>query len=340
MSTTRGSTPRDCVSMRSSNTGYLVPPFRCFGSTCGVVTLWIEGGIEIDQSVVYQRSGRVNTVTGKCFGSFQWQRCTMQLPIHMLLVIDGLSVRDAVKRALDQRSFLMRSTSNLAEAVILLQEWQPHIVVVDMCFAEGKVLVRLGYSSMGVNVPPAIAIAPRDDPALKVAALEDGADDVVVFPFHPEEFLARVMVIVRRTYREAAVLTPILRVGDIEIDTFRRQVCVNGAKLRLTALEQRLLYLLASHAGQILTRDEILDSIWGADYIAESNVVDRHIHNLRVKLKIGGCRSHAIVTVHGRGYRLAAAGVTDMHSSSRTQARIRRDQGFIGEPGFAVQESG
>lgn len=264
----------------------------------------------------------------------------MQLPIRTLLVIDRPSLVDSVKRALGPGAFLMRAAPSLEDAQALLQDWKPHLVVVDMSLAEGKALTRLGYSPQGVNIPPAIAITWRDDPALKLAALEQGADDVVSIPFSPEEFLARTLVIVRRTYREAATLTPILRLGDLEIDTFHRRVRVNGVELRLTALEQSLLYLLASNAGRVLTRDEILDSIWGTDYVAESNVVDRHIHNLRAKLEMGRCRSHYIATVHGQGYRFASTAARDTRSlSPHTAPLARRRRGELRQPGLAVQES-
>jgi len=105
----------------------------------------------------------------------------------------------------------------------------------------------------------------------------------------------------RRSYRQA-VFTPVLRLGDLEIDILNRRVRARDTELHLTAIEQSLLYLLAANAGRLLTRDEILDHLWGADYVAESNVVDRHIRNLRVKLENHSRRSRYIATVPGRGY--------------------------------------
>jgi DNA-binding response OmpR family regulator len=104
----------------------------------------------------------------------------------------------------------------------------------------------------------------------------------------------------RRTYHDAAVFTPLLRHGNLEIDIRNRRVRAGGAELHLTSIEQSLLYLLAASAGRVLTRDEILDDLWGADYEANSNVVDRHIRNLRVKLQHD---SRFVVTVPGLGYR-------------------------------------
>ncbi len=110
----------------------------------------------------------------------------------------------------------------------------------------------------------------------------------------------------RRTYRDAAVFSPVLRLGNLEIDILNRRVLVGERELHLTSIEQSLLYLLAANAGRALTRDEILDSLWGADYVARSNVVDRHIRNLRVKLRSHPTQVRSIVTVPGREYRFMA----------------------------------
>ena len=150
---------------------------------------------------------------------------------------------------------------------------------------------------------PVIALTRRGDLKAKLTAFERGVDDILTVPFSPEEFVARVLAIMRRTYRDAVVFTPVLRLGDLEIDILNRRVRAGETELHLTSLEQSLLYLLAANAGRLLTRDEILDYLWGADYIAESNIVDRHIRNLRVKLQNHSRRPRYIATVPGRGYR-------------------------------------
>jgi DNA-binding response OmpR family regulator len=99
------------------------------------------------------------------------------------------------------------------------------------------------------------------------------------------------------------VFTPVLRLGELEIDILHRSVGIGGHELQLTSLEQSLLYLLAANAGRLVTRDEILDHVWGVDFISESNVVDRHVRNLRVKLQNDYRRPRYIATVPGKGYR-------------------------------------
>lgn len=106
-------------------------------------------------------------------------------------------------------------------------------------------------------------------------------------------------------------LTPVLRLGALEIDILNRRVMAGGRELHLTALEQSLLYLLAANAGRLLTRDEILDYLWGADHAAESNVVDRHVRNLRIKLADDWQRPRYIATVPGQGYRFLPTAADD-----------------------------
>jgi two-component system, OmpR family, KDP operon response regulator KdpE len=102
-----------------------------------------------------------------------------------------------------------------------------------------------------------IAPARRGDLKSKLAAFARGVDDILTVPFSPKEFVARVLAIMRRTYRDAAVFTPVLRLGDLEIDILNRHVRAGDTELHLTSLKQSLLYLLAANAGRLLTHDEI-----------------------------------------------------------------------------------
>ena len=99
------------------------------------------------------------------------------------------------------------------------------------------------------------------------------------------------------------MFTPVIRFGELEIDILHRRVRVDGHDLHLTPLELSLLYLLAANAGRVLTRDEILDHLWGGDYAAESNVVDRQVRKLRAKLQDDWRHPRYIATVPGMGYR-------------------------------------
>jgi DNA-binding response OmpR family regulator len=109
--------------------------------------------------------------------------------------------------------------------------------------------------------------------------------------------------VTRATDPQGVDLMPVIRVGELEIDLLHRRARVEGRDLRLTGLELSLLWLLAASSGRVLTRDEILDQVWGADYAAGSNVVDRQVRTLRAKLGDDWRRPRYIATVPGRGYR-------------------------------------
>jgi DNA-binding response OmpR family regulator len=156
-----------------------------------------------------------------------------------------------------------------------------------------------------------IALTRRGDLQTKLAAFDRGVDDIITVPFSQEELLARALAVVRRAYREAIAFAPIVRVGDLEIDIYRRHVRAGTEDLHLTPLEQNLLYLLAANAGRMLTRDEIMDYLWGTDYVADSNVVDRHIRNLRIKLGDDWRHPRYVATISGRGYRFLQGAVDD-----------------------------
>jgi len=136
-----------------------------------------------------------------------------------------------------------------------------------------------------------------------MAAFDLGVDDIMSIPMSPEELLARVLVIVRRSLGRAVPLNPVLKLGEIEIDILNRQVRAGTSELHLSALEQSLLYLLAASPGQVVSREKILDALWGGDFVAESNVVDRHIRSLRIKLQNDWRKPRFIATVPGKGYR-------------------------------------
>jgi two-component system, OmpR family, KDP operon response regulator KdpE len=226
----------------------------------------------------------------------------LRSPARALLVIDQPVLAEIVKLALNHGSYSTRMAQTLEEAAAALTEWRPHLAIIDMDIAGSAVLERL-RPAQEVRHLPVIALTRRGDLKAKLAAFERGVDDILTVPFSPEEFVARTLAVMRRSYSEAVEFTPVLRLGDLEIDILNRQVRIGGTELHLTPLEQSLLYLLAANAGRLLTRDAILDYLWGADYVAESNVVDRHIRNLRAKLQNHSRRPRYIATIPGRGYR-------------------------------------
>lgn len=249
----------------------------------------------------------------------------MSAPVHVLLEIDQPSLAETVSQILRDGGYVTSLTGATSIATDAIRKLRPHLAVIDMDIATGTLLDRLDVLELGAWRMAVIALTRRGGVAAKVAALNQGVDDVLVIPFPPEEFMARVGAVVRRTYHEAAPLTPALQLGELEIDILNRRVHVGSRNLHLTALDQSLLYLLASNAGRVLTRDQILDRLWGTDFMAESNVVDRHIRNLRVKLQDSWRQPRYIATVPGRGYCFLPPGLEATSVMSPCEDRKRVD---------------
>lgn len=224
-------------------------------------------------------------------------------PTQVLILAHQPVLADYVTLALSHGSFVTQVVQTVAEALAALEQRPPHLAIVDMDLTDGQVLDRLGYTASATSRIPVVALTRRGDLVTKLAAFEAGVDDILTIPFSPEELVARVVVIMRRTYRESAVFTPVIRVGELEIDILHRRVLAQGSELNLTPVEQSLLYLLAANAGRLLTRDQILDTVWGTDFVAGSNLVDRHVRNLRIKLQNSHRKPRYIATVPGQGYR-------------------------------------
>ena len=214
-------------------------------------------------------------------------------------------VVDLIELTLNHGLFIVRAARNLEEALAILTEWQPHMTVVDMDHDDSAALLqRIGASNtLTRSVTPVLGLTRRGDLRTKLKAFDLGVDDILTVPFSPEELLARSIVITRRATGADRPIVPTISLGEIEVDILSRQVRAGDSIVHLSGIEQSLLYLLASRGGRVVTREEILDAIWGTDFVAESNVVDRHIRSLRIKLQNGYRHPRFIATVPGQGYK-------------------------------------
>ncbi|HEU4919383.1 MAG TPA: response regulator transcription factor [Candidatus Limnocylindrales bacterium] len=214
-------------------------------------------------------------------------------------------VVDLIELTLNHGLFVVRAAESLAEAEAILAAWRPHMTVIDMDHDDSTALLqRLGASNSLTRSPtPVLGLTRRGDLKTKLRAFDLGVDDILTVPFVPEELLARSVVITRRVLGTDRPIVPTIRLGEIEIDILNRQVRAGESIVHLSGIEQSLLYLLASRSGRVVTRDEILDAIWGPDFVAESNIVDRHVRSLRIKLQNDYRHPRFIATVPGKGYR-------------------------------------
>lgn len=239
-------------------------------------------------------------------------------PRRVLVLADQPLIVELISLTLNHGAFIARDVRTLPEANALVAEWRPDVAVIDMDLGS-SLLHRLRPPRGTTHGVPVLALTRRGDLKRKLEAFDKGVDDVLTVPFSPEELLARVLVITRRAYGAESAFVPVLRFGDLEVDILNRQARAGHSILHLTGLEQSLLYLLMANAGRVVTRDEILDALWGTDFVAESNVVDRHVRSLRVKLQNGWRHPRYIATVPGKGYRFVATSSPPPPGSERAR---------------------
>ena len=226
---------------------------------------------------------------------------------RVLVVVEDQALANLVDLTLRHGNYVRRSERTVAGARAALAQWRPHLLLLDIDLESGAG-IQLVDEARGGDPIGVIALTRRSDLRGKLDAFERGADDYIGVPFVPDDLVARARAVVRRTHGTAGELLPRLRIGDLEIDVLNRKVLAGEHELHLTSLEQALLYLLAANAGSILTREQILDALWGTDFVIESNVVDRHVRALRAKLQNDWHKPRYIETVPGAGYRFVAVG--------------------------------
>jgi len=226
-------------------------------------------------------------------------------PARVLVVVDQ-PLANLVALTLNHGKYFTRIAPDLKSAKADLETWRPHLLLVDLDADDADGLDLIGQRVANRRIPT-IVFSVRGDLKTKLAAFDRGADDIIAVPFVPEELVARTLALMRRSYGDDVAFIPVIKVGGLQVDLLNQQVKVGKLRPVLTSMEQALLYLLASNPGQTLGREEILKALWGADYIAGSNVVDRHVRNLRLKLKDDWRNPRFIGTVPGKGYRFLAA---------------------------------
>ncbi len=220
-------------------------------------------------------------------------------PSRVLVVDDDPRILSMMRRVLQLDGYEVALAADGDAALQAIRREGADLVILDLMLPgrDGFDVCRTLRQESRV---PILMLTARDEATDKVAGLDSGADDYVVKPFHPDELLARVRALLRRVQpREIEVL----RFEDVELVPTAREVRRAGVSLELTNREYELLELFLRHPRQVLTREQILQQVWGYDYLGESNLVDVRIKYLRDKLEAGG-RPRIIQTVRGAGYML------------------------------------
>lgn len=219
----------------------------------------------------------------------------------ILLVDDEAHIVDLARLYLEREGFRVESAADGKSGLAQIRERKPSLVVLDIMLPEmdGFEVCRQARAESDV---PILMLTARDDDIDKIVGLELGADDYLTKPFNPRELVARIKTILRRVEPRPRQEGQPIHVGDISVDPARREVAVNGAPVTLRAKEFDLLQTFAEHKGLVLTRDQLLNLVWGYDFYGETRTVDVHVAHLRKHLSLS--TTVRIETVTGVGYKL------------------------------------
>lgn len=217
---------------------------------------------------------------------------------RILVVDDDPAITTALRRTLAFEGYTVEVAHSGEEGLRKVRDWTPDLVILDILMPgiDGfEVCQRL----RAADDTPVLMLTARDEVADRVRGLDAGADDYLVKPFAPDELLARIRAMLRR--REPRAQPDQLRFAEIQIDARSHQAFRAGREMRLSAKEFDLLAYFARHPRQVLTREQLLDAIWGYTFDGESNVLDVYVGYLRQKLEAEG-EPRILHTVRGIGY--------------------------------------
>lgn len=222
----------------------------------------------------------------------------------ILLVDDETSILDVVRYNLEKANFRVVTARDGLEALQLTQREKPDLLILDLMLPglDGFEVCRRLRTESDV---PIIMLTARDEEIDRVVGLELGADDYVVKPFSTRELIARVKSVLRRTRASGDQTTNTIRHQDFEMDHERYFASWKDQVLNLSSLEFELLFTLLCHAGRVLSREQLLDRVWGYAYPGDTRTVDTAIKRLRQKLRaVDASAAAQIETVRAVGYRI------------------------------------
>ncbi len=227
------------------------------------------------------------------------------MPRYRVLVADDEPmVTEVVERYLARDGFEVATTGDGSEALSLAHSWSPDLVVLDLMLPglDGLEVCRQLRKEGSM---PIVMLTARGEETDRIVGLELGADDYVVKPFSPRELVARIKAVLRRTAAEGrpASAGEALRLSGVVINPKTRQTEVNSQPVALTAKEFDLLYYLASHPGQVFTREQLMNDVWDYTFAGDASTVTVHIRRLREKIEPDPMRPRYVKTVWGVGYK-------------------------------------
>jgi two-component system response regulator RegX3 len=230
-------------------------------------------------------------------------------PPLVLVVDDEQSYRDALSVALQREGFLVVTAADGVEAIERFDATHPALILLDVMLPKVSGIDVCREIRARSRVP-IIMVTARNSEIDAVVGLEIGADDYVSKPFRLRELIARVRAALRRVPADAAADEPrpdLLEVADVKIDVARHEVFVRDQLVSMPLKEFELLELLVTNAGRVLTRDVLIDRIWGPNYFGDTKTLDVHVKRLRAKIEPDPAHPTRILTIRGVGYRYERA---------------------------------
>ncbi len=227
---------------------------------------------------------------------------------HILVVDDEPNIREVVELYLQREGFDVEVAADGVAALAAIEKKTPDLIVLDLMLpVVGGIQVTRTLRQGDYDIP-IIMLTAKGDEADRIAGLELGADDYITKPFSPKEVVARVKAVLRRSSSTPMVdpqAQPLIRSG-VTINPTTRQVLVKDqGEVVLTAKEFDLLWFLMNHPGQVFTREQLLDNVWGYDFFGDASTVTVHVRRLREKIEKQATKPEYVLTVWGVGYKFA-----------------------------------
>ncbi|GAB4578656.1 MAG: response regulator [Anaerolineales bacterium] len=222
--------------------------------------------------------------------------------IVILVVDDERAIRRFLSTALTAHGHTVHEAANGQDAFAAVVQHRPDLVILDLGLPDLDGIEVTRRLREWTQIP-IIILSVREQETDKIAALDAGADDYLTKPFHAGELMARIRAALRRAVRPET--TTAFTEGNLSVDFTRRLVKVNGTEVKLTPTEYDLLKVLITHAGKVLTHQQLLRQVWGTGYESEYHILRVNISNLRHKIEADAARPRFILTEPGVGYRLA-----------------------------------
>jgi two-component system, OmpR family, KDP operon response regulator KdpE len=220
----------------------------------------------------------------------------------VLVVEDEVNIRQFVRLALEAEGCTVVEAGRLADGLARAGEAAVDLVVLDLGLPDGDGIDFI-HSYRGWADGPVLILSARTEESRKIDALDAGADDYLTKPFGVGELRARVRALMRRRQRNAGEASPVLGFGEVRVDLARRLVTRRGEEVHLTPIEFRLLTMMISHPGQVLTQRKLLAEIWGPSYVESSHYLRVYVGHLRQKLEDDPTQPRHFLTETGVGYR-------------------------------------